>query len=214
MDFSPILCFGPYRLDRESGTLSQGEQLIALRPQVLAILVYFAARPGEVLSLSELQQHAWQDGRLTGSSLRVSIHELRQVLHDDTNSFQYIETVRGEGYRFSVPVTTLGGNALQNTQLPIGRDDELHQLQDRLAQAQRGQRQLVLVSGEAGMGKTTLVEAFLTTLSDALNPSIGWGYCIEHHGSAEAYLPVLQALGDLGQSQLREPLVKALQPST
>jgi DNA-binding CsgD family transcriptional regulator len=41
---------------------------------------------------------------------------------------------------------------------PVGRDRELRLLRDALARAQQGQGSLVLISGEAGIGKTTLVQ--------------------------------------------------------
>jgi predicted ATPase len=89
--------------------------------------------------------------------------------------------------------------------LLVGREAELAALRQALAQALRGQRQVVLVSGEAGLGKTTVVDAFLATLAPDLAPEpplwVGWGQCLAHYGAGEAYLPVLDALGRLG----REP---------
>jgi DNA-binding SARP family transcriptional activator len=51
---------------------------------------------------------------------------------------------------------------------PPGRARELDALQDALAAARSGARRLVAVSGEAGMGKTTVVEAFLGKASGAI----------------------------------------------
>ena len=211
MNPSQTLCFGPYRLDRESGLLWHGKQQIALRPQACSLLQYLADRPGVVISTQELGQHAWQGAHVTDGAFRVAIHELRQALQDDSTTPQYIETLRGQGYRFCGLVTMPQGTLLQPDAVVIERPHELSQLQTRLAKARQGQRQLVFVSGEAGMGKTTLVEAFLTTLSGNPDLPIGRGYCIEYHGSAEAYLPMLQALSHLGQSSFRTPLVQVLQ---
>src|SRR5262249_46745491 len=61
----------------------------------------------------------------------------------------------------------------------------------------------VFVSGEPGIGKTSVVEAFLHQVRDRAESSaqgqilIGTGQCIEHYGEGEAYLPVLEALGRL-----------------
>jgi hypothetical protein len=49
----------------------------------------------------------------------------------------------------------------------------------------------------AGLGKTTLVEAFIAQLETQGPPWIGCGQCVEHYGVGEAYLPVLEALGRL-----------------
>jgi predicted ATPase len=88
----------------------------------------------------------------------------------------------------------------------VGRAAERAHLDRVLAQARQGERQLVFVTGEAGMGKTTLVDTWLARLgSEAALWSVR-GQCIEHYGAGEAYLPVLEALGRLcrqpGQKRL------------
>src|SRR5437773_6543515 len=75
----------------------------------------------------------------------------------------------------------------------VGRDAEVARLHERLATAMTGQRQLVFVTGEPGIGKTALVEAFLADV-DAADVRIGRGQCVEQYGPGEAYLPVLEAL--------------------
>lgn len=92
----------------------------------------------------------------------------------------------------------------------MGRSRELSLLQARLAQAQLGQRQLVFVSGEVGMGKTTLVEAFISTLTQDSSIRIGRGYCTEHTGPVEAYLPILDALGSLSRGRFGRELAQVL----
>jgi DNA-binding winged helix-turn-helix (wHTH) protein/predicted ATPase len=79
----------------------------------------------------------------------------------------------------------------------VGRDAELAQLRNWLQQALAGTRQVVFVGGEAGLGKTTLVEAFLQSLGEYGALWLGRGQCLEHYGSGEAYMPVLEALGRL-----------------
>src|SRR5260370_931252 len=66
-----------------------------------------------------------------------------------------------------------------------------------LASALRGQRQLVFVTGEAGIGKTTLVDAFHQQASFQPNLRIARGQCVEGFGGKEAYYPMLEALGQL-----------------
>ena len=50
---------------------------------------------------------------------------------------------------------------------PIGRDAQLDTLRQRLDAARGGQRQIVFITGEAGMGKTSLVQGFLSGLVEA-----------------------------------------------
>ena len=79
---------------------------------------------------------------------------------------------------------------------PIGREAELERLQSLLTDALHGERQVVFLSGEAGIGKTTLVTAFVETVADD-ELLVARGECVEQHGAGEAYLPVLDALSRL-----------------
>jgi predicted ATPase len=119
----------------------------------------------------------------------------------------------------------------------VGRDTELAQLGEWLAKALNGTRQVVFVTGEPGIGKTTLVDAFLQSLESrvqslesenfgsqpanvrtldarrqTLDASLwlGRGQCIEHYGVGEAYLPVLEALGQLCRQPGGEQVVRLL----
>lgn len=88
-----------------------------------------------------------------------------------------------------------------------------------LERAWRGERQVVFITGEAGIGKTTVVDAFLAQVGQAQNrkskshefsftpsrlhsftpslPLVGRGQCLEQYGQGEPYLPVLEAVGQL-----------------
>ena len=90
------------------------------------------------------------------------------------------------------------------SQLPsqlVGRADTLAQLRDHLALAMAGDRQTVFVTGEPGIGKTTVVDAFLDELRRGSGVLTARGQCLELSGTSEAYLPFLDAFGRL----LREP---------
>lgn len=83
-------------------------------------------------------------------------------------------------------------------QAVVGRDDEIQALLDEFDRAQNGRGRLVLVSGEAGSGKTTLVDAFFRGLADAGQAvRVGRGRCSERLAGSEAYLPVIEALEHL-----------------
>jgi predicted ATPase len=72
-----------------------------------------------------------------------------------------------------------------------------------------GERQLAFVSGEVGIGKTTVVERFLASLAGS-QVRISRGQCVEQYGVGEPYLPILKALGHLGQAPGGERVVVAL----
>jgi predicted ATPase len=92
----------------------------------------------------------------------------------------------------------------------VGRESERARLHALLEQALRGDRQLVFVTGEPGIGKTALVETLLADVGDTNGVRIGRGQCVEHYGPGEAYLPVLEALGRLGRAPAGEQLVQVL----
>lgn len=166
------LAFGPFRLDPAKKQLWRDEQVIPLQPRPLAVLEYLALRFGQTVTKEELLAQVWADTYVTKTSLKVCIRAIRQALNDDASQPRYLETVGWEGYRFLGPLHTLAvahgaESAAQHSALGmqhpllVGRETELARLNERLAQAVHGERQLVFVTGEAGIGKTTLVEAFV-----------------------------------------------------
>ena len=74
------LTFGPFHLDDAQGHLWQGDQVLPLRPQSLALLRYLVAHPGRLVTKTELRQHVWAGTHVTDTVLRVSVHEIRQAL--------------------------------------------------------------------------------------------------------------------------------------
>ena len=75
---------------------------------------------------------------------------------------------------------------------------------------QQGEQQIIFVSGEAGIGKTTLAECFLAHAKVGGTVRIGRGNCVEQAGQGEAYLPVLQALQQLCSAPDGEQVVAIL----
>lgn len=100
--------------------------------------------------------------------------------------------------------------ALLPTMGLVGRETALAQMQGWLRRALGGERQVVFVTGEAGIGKTTLVEAFLQRVKRDSNVWVGQGQCLEQYGAGEAYLPVLEAVSRLCQEPGRAGLVELL----
>ncbi|MER3438146.1 MAG: DNA-binding response regulator, partial [Chloroflexota bacterium] len=77
---------------------------LALKPKEFDLLAYFARHPGIVLSREALLREVWgYDIPIDTRTVDVHIRWLRQKLGADDNDRQWIETVRGYGYRFAVP---------------------------------------------------------------------------------------------------------------
>lgn len=92
----------------------------------------------------------------------------------------------------------------------VGREVELAQLQAGLEKALRGERQVVFVTGEAGIGKTALIEAFLERAATYPSLWLARGQCIAHYGGGEAYLPILEVLTRLCREPGRDRLLTIL----
>ena len=88
----------------------------------------------------------------------------------------------------------------------VGREGELAQLQQWWTLARQGRRQVVFLTGEAGIGKTTLVDTFVAQVMTTEEVWLGQGQCIEQYGAGEAYLPVLEALGRLSATPRDRPI--------
>jgi DNA-binding winged helix-turn-helix (wHTH) protein/tetratricopeptide (TPR) repeat protein len=192
------MTFGPYRLELEGPELRKGEERVQLQPRPLAVLSYLAARPGEVVGRDELIANVWAGTYVTKAVLKVAVRAIREALADDADSPRYIETVGREGYRF---IGEEGGAARAPAPparpTMVGRVQELAALRLRFGEAVEGARQLVLVTGESGIGKTTLIDRFVEEVESEGSAWVARGQCLEQYGEGEAYLPVLEALGQL-----------------
>jgi predicted ATPase len=82
--------------------------------------------------------------------------------------------------------------------LPVGRDVQLAEMRAKFVAAAAGQGSMLCLCGEPGIGKTTVVEAFLRELDAGhAGCAVGRGRCSERLAGSEAYLPLLEGLGDL-----------------
>ncbi len=229
MSTAQILTFGRYRLDLANAQLWQGKQAIVLPKQTLAVLHYLVEHVGQVVTKEELFAQLWPGTAVSDGALTYCIVELRKALGDNAKQPKFIETVHRRGYRFLPTVTIsqavsprspvvdseekaraveLGTSAFSpqasnpTPQAPnfVGREAELKKLHTLLVKALNGHRQLVFLSGEPGIGKTTVARVFLAEVDAAGLAVVGHGQCVEHYGPGEPYLPVLEAIGRLRRS--------------
>src|SRR5690349_2757138 len=88
-----------------------------------------------------------------------------------------------------------GPSPAPGTHPVVGREAELAVLRAAFADAEAGRGSVVCVTGEPGVGKTTLVETFLAGLGG--NAGIARGRCSERRAATAVYAPVIDALESL-----------------
>jgi predicted ATPase/DNA-binding winged helix-turn-helix (wHTH) protein len=212
---SPARPGGPgpaVRIEAENEWAWCGERRLDLTPRAFAVLRHLVEHPHRLITKDDLLGAVWGDTVVSDAALASCIRDLRRALGDSSRTPRYIETVHRRGFRFIGPVAAARHEA---TDAPppsglVGRDAELARLHALLKTALSGQRRLVFVTGEPGIGKTALVEAFLGEIARDEALRIGRGQCVEQYGSGEPYLPVLEALGRLGREARGEQLVQVL----
>lgn len=236
-----LLHFGGFELDAANARLTQGDRPLVLAPKAFAVLCHLARRPGRLVSKGELLDSVWGHRCVSESVVKAAINVIRSALGDHPKRPQFLETVARRGYRFvgtaspgpapagalattpaGAPATTPAGapHPAAGTVPPqqpagqrlIGRRQPLLHLGTLLAAAHAAQHQLVLIAGEAGIGKSTLLRGLaqqactapLLHQSSTAPPcaagfAVAWGQCVEQSGGGEPYLPVLDALDELAR---------------
>jgi len=213
--------FGPYTLDLFRQQLCCNGQPIALRPKTWAVLVHLVSQAGNLVTPQELLDSVWANTFVTPEVAGVSVRELRKVFATYTPGTRYIQTVARRGYRFVAPVEgmqLLGGDPRAQTGEPtpvpgwfVGRHEELARLHRVFERVREGSRQVLLICGEPGIGKSALLEVFLEQLASVPRQSvlIGRAQCMQDR--SEAYLPVLDVLLELCTADRSGQVLRALQ---
>jgi DNA-binding winged helix-turn-helix (wHTH) protein/predicted ATPase len=214
--------FGPFRLDPRERRLLREGQPITLRAKIFETLCVLVEAHGHLVHKDELISRVWPDAVVEEGNLAHNISALRKALGEPVTGQKYIETVPGRGYRFVAAVQEVqhreSGTRLESCLPPgkpvvphlVQRRKELQLLDHCLDSALGGKRQVVFVSGEAGIGKTALVDAFAAQARGKAELRFGYGQCLDHHGPGEAYLPVLEALSRMCREPAGEDLIRFL----
>jgi DNA-binding winged helix-turn-helix (wHTH) protein/tetratricopeptide (TPR) repeat protein len=200
--------FPPFRLDALNQCLWRGDARITLPPKVFAVLTYLVEHPGRLVTQDELLEAVWPETYVQPEVLRTYILELRKILGDRPRGSLFIATFPKRGYQFVAPVTEDTHSNPQTS--AVGRQRELARLESHLEKALEGHRQVVWVTGEVGIGKTTLIDAFQQRLAGRREVRVARGQCVEGFGGKEAYYPVLEALGQMVRGPGAESTIATL----
>ena len=203
--------FDRFSLDLTNECLWKGSVEIKLRPKAFALLNYLLNHSGRLVTKEELLNAIWPETFVGDAVLKVTVRQLREALDDDPKSPRFIETSHRRGYRFIGQIAEPEPQPHADLPLPdnchsgafrvyvgvVGRAHALARMHRWLRRTLRGERQIVFVTGEVGIGKTSLVDTFARTIPADGTIRVGRGQCLDHYGTGEAYLPVLEAIGRL-----------------
>jgi DNA-binding winged helix-turn-helix (wHTH) protein/predicted ATPase len=194
--------FGRFTLAADASLLTVDGVAVPLAPKVLQTLRALVARAGEVVSKDDLMREVWGDTVVEEIGLARNVSLLRRALGPDAE--RYIVTVPRIGYRFAGPIRRNAPDhagevgAVEPTDTFVGRARELSLLHEVLAAARAGRGCVVGLTGEPGIGKTTLAEQFVSTVRASV--FTGVGRSSELFGTTEPHLPILEALQELART--------------
>src|SRR5882762_10092042 len=204
--------FRSFRLDPVNQCLWRGEHRMPLTPKAFDMLRYLVEHPGRLVTQDEILEALWPRTYVNPEIIKKYILEIRKGLGDRHDKPEFIQTFPKRGYQFIAPVSDESAAPFpgSDTKRVVGRKTALAELDVCLASALRGQRQAIFVTGEAGVGKTALVDVFQQQATRRPNLRLARGQCIEGFGGKEAYYPILEALGSLVLSAEDGSLVQML----
>ena len=99
-DIPPPVVFGDLVIDAARHEVRKHDELVHLTPREFELLVTLSAHPGLVFTRNQLLNRIWGDEVYEERLVDVHMAGLRKKLEDDPARPQYIETVRGVGFRF------------------------------------------------------------------------------------------------------------------
>ena len=155
-------------VDTTAFELRRDGEVVAVQPQVFDLLVLLLENADRVVTKDEIFERIWKNRIVSDATLSSRIKAIRQALGDDGTAQDLVRTVRRRGFRIVAPVEEVVEKVAAPEPAPqtappppvqefVGREDELALLQGALKEACAGNRQAVFVSGEPGIGKSTLV---------------------------------------------------------
>jgi len=192
--------FRSFRLDVVNHCLWHGEARVPFTPKAFDVLRYLVEHADRLVTQDEILGALWPETYVNPEVIKKYVLEIRKALGDRRDKPEFIETFPRRGYQFVASVSEVSAGASSDVGIPaarkmVGREAAMAQLDSYLGQALKSQRQIVFITGEAGVGKTTLIDAFQQVATRRPNLRVVRGQCVEGFGGKEAYYPVLEALG-------------------
>ena len=99
---SNILQFKNLKIDFLNRTVTVDDTIVNLTAKEFDLLYFFASNQGKIFTKKQLYNNVWNDEyAFDDNNIMSFISKLRKKLSINSDTTQYIETIRGVGYRFS-----------------------------------------------------------------------------------------------------------------
>jgi DNA-binding winged helix-turn-helix (wHTH) protein/tetratricopeptide (TPR) repeat protein len=188
-------------LEPDQWQVRVGQAVLVPEPKVFELLCYLMRHTGRVVSKAELLDALWSGDVVGESVLTRCISCARKLLGDDSKTPRFIRTFHGRGYEFIAPVSEIisaeqpraaedAERAPDSGLRPepsapernfVGRRSEAQTLKDALRSVGAERSSFILLSGEAGIGKTRLLRE--ATRSAPPGVEVHWGSCSPVEGA-------------------------------
>ena len=102
--------FGQFELDLRSYELKRDGEPLRLEKIPMELLIFLVEHHGELVTREQIIERLWgkQVFLDTDQGINTAIRKIRQVLLDEPETPQFLETVVGKGYRFVGTATATG----------------------------------------------------------------------------------------------------------
>lgn len=187
-----------YAMDLSNRCLWRDRERLDMPPKAFDVLDYLRRNPGRLVSQDEILDHVWANRFVQPEIVKTYIRTLRRLLGDDVRQPRFIETRPRSGYRFVGELRDR--QEVQAADMPgalVGRMDERAALKAALDRARGGQRGTIVITGEAGRGKSALLDAVAETARREPGVLTAVAYGVPTRGTPEPLCLAIALLQDL-----------------
>ena len=161
--------FADFELNLDLYELTKRGEAVHIGARPLDLLICLIENQERIVGKEFLRIEVWNSAALSASTIPMCVLDLRKALGDSARNPRIIESVRGRGYRFISEVTRspeMLRSSIADVEelLFVGRRFEMEALRQSLRNVSTGkQARIVMLTGEAGIGKTRLLQEFTTS---------------------------------------------------
>ncbi|MCP4039278.1 MAG: AAA family ATPase, partial [bacterium] len=214
-----IFRFDDCEVDVLSGEVTRGGRQVPIQSKPFLLLVYLIRNRDRLVEHEELLDELWHGTVVSDAAVRRATKAVRKAIGDDGVKQSTLRTIRGRGYRFvgdveviekpqPTPVSSLPDARIDRF---VGREALLDAMDASLAGLSRERGQLLLLSGEGGIGKTRCLEELARRAAEQ-RIEVHRGACIEGEGTPP-FWPWSQILRGLFAAHGRERFQEILGPA-